>query len=55
MKTSMCRHCKRPIAFSIVVKDEWSHEAGNSYCQDTRGFTATPIRKAEPVLETEIL
>ncbi len=52
---STCRFCKEPIVFGVFIVGEWSHRHGGSYCQDAGGFTATPIRKAEPVLETEVL
>ena len=53
-KDSVCKNCKRPIRYAPFV-EEWIHSYGGSYCLDKNGFTATPIRKAEPVLETEVL
>ena len=46
---SICVHCKAPIYFGVVVAGEWSHPYGNAYCQDSNGFTATPIRRATPI------
>ena len=49
---SVCRHCRVLIS---KVNNEWLHPYGNAYCMDAQGFTATPIRRAEPSLETEVL
>ena len=43
-----CVYCKRSIYFSIVIKNEWSHGSGSTYCQTWNGFTATPLRTATP-------
>lgn len=53
--TSRCRHCGAVIYFGVVIAGEWVHPLGNVHCLDANGFTATPIRRAEPVLETEVL
>jgi hypothetical protein len=53
--TSICRNCKRQIGYDWSIKDEWTHGYGGTYCLDRNGFTATPLAKAEPVLETETL
>ena len=52
---SVCRNCKRQIGYDWSIVGEWTHGYGGTYCQDDRGFTATPLAKAEPVLETETL
>ena len=44
----ICVHCKRPVVFGVFVKDAWSHAWGPTYCQDARGFTATPLQVAKP-------
>lgn len=55
MHKSQCRHCHQTVYFSAVIADTWCHSSGSAYCQNAEGFTATPIRQAEPVLETETL
>jgi hypothetical protein len=43
-----CVHCGGQVVFGIYVKDAWSHAWGPTYCQDARGFTATPLQVATP-------
>jgi len=43
-----CVYCKRQVVFELVVKGEWSHTSGSTYCQTRNGFTATPLRVATP-------
>ena len=56
MTTGKCKYCYATI-YKVVgaIGSEWVHPEGNVYCQDDRGITATPIRKAQPALETETL
>lgn len=55
MNESKCRFCHNPIRFNFTIAGEWTHAYGGTYCLDRNGFTATPLHRAEPVLETETL
>jgi len=45
----ICVHCKeRLLPHGAVIKGEWSHWHGSTYCHDRAGFTATPLRTAQP-------
>lgn len=43
-----CVHCKRQVIFGLVVQGEWAHTSGSHYCQDDRGYTASPLTVAQP-------
>ena len=47
-ESEICLHCKQRIFFGAVVKGEWAHWHGSYYCRDRNGFTATPLRTAQP-------
>lgn len=44
----ICIHCKRGVMFGRVVQGEWAHYSGSHYCQDRNGYTAEPLRTAQP-------
>ena len=45
----VCTHCGvRLLPHGMVVKGEWSHVTGSTYCQTPNGYTATPLSRATP-------
>lgn len=54
--TSTCKNCGVRICYGYFVKGEWAHMHGGTWCREPNStFTRTPLSRAEPVLETEVL
>lgn len=46
----LCRYCGVALVHDKVVRGEWSHWDGPTFCQDGNGYTRSPVTRAKPTI-----
>jgi hypothetical protein len=44
----LCRHCGVRLVYGSHVAREWTHWNGPTFCQDSNGYTRSPVTRAKP-------